>query len=79
MKCLVIIGNGFDVAHKLPTRYSEFMDYVWTADREFYESLTKYIFEDDLWHDFEEALGTFEDSELRSMSNAAYLNCCSAN
>lgn len=28
MKKLFIIGNGFDVAHKLPTRYSDFQDYL---------------------------------------------------
>lgn len=74
MKSLVITGNGFDVAHNLPTRYSNFMDYVWTIDREFYEKLIKYIFEDDLWNDFENALGFLEDGELKAMSDAAYLN-----
>ncbi len=28
MKKLFIIGNGFDVSHKLPTRYSDFQDYL---------------------------------------------------
>lgn len=28
MKKLFIIGNGFDVAHKLPTKYSDFQDYL---------------------------------------------------
>lgn len=28
MKKLFIIGNGFDVAHKLPTKYSDFHDYL---------------------------------------------------
>ncbi|WP_419748869.1 bacteriophage abortive infection AbiH family protein [Clostridium perfringens] len=28
MKKLFIIGNGFDVAHKLPTRYSDFQEYL---------------------------------------------------
>lgn len=74
MKSLVITGNGFDVAHKLPTRYSDFMDYVWNVDREFYEQLIKYIFEDDLWNDFENALGFLEAGEIKAMSDAAYLN-----
>ncbi len=28
MKKLFIIGNGFDVAHNLPTKYSDFQDYL---------------------------------------------------
>lgn len=28
MKKLFIIGNGFDVSHKLPTKYSDFQDYL---------------------------------------------------
>ena len=28
MKKLFIIGNGFDLAHKLPTRYSDFKNYL---------------------------------------------------
>ena len=29
MKRLIIIGNGFDVAHKLPTRYCDFVTHYW--------------------------------------------------
>lgn len=28
MKRLFITGNGFDVAHGLPTKYSDFMDFL---------------------------------------------------
>jgi hypothetical protein len=24
---ILILGNGFDLAHKLPTKYSDFLDY----------------------------------------------------
>lgn len=30
MNRLVIIGNGFDLAHGLPTRYSDFIDDLWS-------------------------------------------------
>lgn len=30
MNRLVIVGNGFDLAHKLPTSYSHFIDWYWT-------------------------------------------------
>lgn len=29
MNRLVLIGNGFDIAHKLPTRYQDFIDWYW--------------------------------------------------
>ncbi len=34
MNRLVIIGNGFDIAHGLPTRYSDFIDDFWKNFRE---------------------------------------------
>lgn len=74
MRNLIILGNGFDLAHGLQTKYSDFRDYIWNNNREFYEQLTKYIFEDDLWNDFENALGSFDDGEIKEMSKAAYLN-----
>lgn len=58
----------------LQTKYSDFRDYIWNNNREFYEQLTKYIFEEDLWNDFENALGSFDDGEIKEMSEAAYLN-----
>lgn len=29
MNRLVLIGNGFDLAHKLPTSYQDFIDWYW--------------------------------------------------
>ena len=30
---ILVIGNGFDLAHKLPTRYNDFLKYYqYTAD-----------------------------------------------
>lgn len=29
MNRLIIVGNGFDLAHKLPTSYANFVDYIW--------------------------------------------------
>ena len=71
---LIIIGTGVDLAHNLNTRYSDFMEYLWKNDKEFYDRLTKYIYDEDLWNDFETALGYFDDGELLEMCNAAYLN-----
>lgn len=74
MRDLIIIGNGFDLAHDLHTRYSDFLEFVWGNAGDFYEQITKYICEDDLWNDFENALGSFDDGGLKEMSDSAYLN-----
>ena len=31
---LVVIGNGFDIAHGLPTKYSDFMNYLLSYEKE---------------------------------------------
>jgi len=38
MNRIVIIGNGFDLAHGLDTRYSDFIDYLWERERERFSS-----------------------------------------
>lgn len=41
-KTILILGNGFDLAHSLPTRYSDFMEfchkveYIWSFSDTFY-------------------------------------------
>ncbi|MGV9002957.1 AbiH family protein [Flavobacterium sp.] len=37
MNRLIIIGNGFDLAHGLPTRYKDFIDFFWKNIRENYK------------------------------------------
>ena len=34
---LYILGNGFDVAHGLPTKYLDFENYVKSIDKELYD------------------------------------------
>ena len=70
---LYIIGNGFDLAHGLPTKYSDF--YGWLRDTHyemnnsndctFFVGIIDQIFEHtfnnvDLWSDFENALGNLD-------------------
>lgn len=51
---IIIIGNGFDIAHGLPTKYSDFADYfiriLSTLLIEFYndEEVSSHLFSDDL-------------------------------
>lgn len=91
---LVIIGNGFDLAHGLHTKYSDFMEYLCSYEKEpetiygrfvrldsisprdqekhrFYEAISKYIPEQDLWSSFEEAL-SFLDYEQIQEDNSCY-------
>ncbi len=53
MNRLVIIGNGFDLAHGLPTSYSNFIDFYWSnllahfkTDLEFSDELVEIKFRD---------------------------------
>ena len=69
MNTLVIIGNGFDLAHELPTKYSDFKNYLEnniknSGYKDFYESLNTYIDNEILWNSFEEALGNLDEDKL---------------
>lgn len=49
MNRLIIIGNGFDLAHDLKTRYSDFIDFLWKKEADcFYDNLDKSYYESDL-------------------------------
>ena len=95
MNRLVIIGNGFDIAHGLPTKYSNFMKYLCSYEKEqevifdryvrldsvslqdqerhcFYDAISKYIPEQDLWSSFEDALSILDDKQLQD-DNFCYL------
>jgi hypothetical protein len=95
MSKLIITGNGFDLAHGLPTKYSDFMNYLLAYEKEpevimgrfallrsiseedqnrhrFYEKLSKFIPEYELWNLFEDALGILDAEEVKE-SNSSYL------
>ena len=68
MKILYIIGNGFDIHHKLDTRYQSFANYLAENNSEVYDLLLNYYGLPDitnpeltdeeyaLWSRFEQAL-----------------------
>jgi hypothetical protein len=72
MKTLYIIGNGFDIYHRLDTRYQSFANYLEKNNNEVYELLIKYyglpdiksptLTDDEyaLWSRFEEALADLD-------------------
>ena len=59
MRKLYIIGNGFDISHHLPTKYINFKDYLKGHNLELFSILNsnEIYSEDELWTDFESALG----------------------
>jgi hypothetical protein len=65
MKRLIVVGNGFDLSHNLPTQYCNFKCYVKKSDENLYNALCQYIDEDLLWSEFEYALGTIDIDSLR--------------
>ncbi len=52
---LYIIGNGFDLAHGVPSSYYNFRDSMGKRN-ELRETLETYLRADDIWADFEQAL-----------------------
>lgn len=72
MRRLIIIGNGFDGAHNLPTSYYNFKEFVKRRDYHFYESISRYISEDYLWSTFEKALGKLDETRIQE-DNSSYL------
>lgn len=64
---LYIIGNGFDLKHNIPSRYSDFAKFVKGIDLELYQRMERFypnLSIDGLWSNFEEALGMPDYKEL---------------
>lgn len=56
---LFVIGNGFDISHNIPCRYSDFYDYLNENRGDILEIMEKFYSIDsdsDLWSDFEKSL-----------------------
>lgn len=68
MSKLYIIGNGFDLKHDLPSRYSDFAIFCKTNHWELFEQINMLfpkISTDGLWSNFERGLGEVDESKLR--------------
>ena len=58
---LYVIGNGFDIRHDIPSRYSDFA--IWLLRHHSMDALSlSYMFDEEnkLWSNFEEALGCYD-------------------
>lgn len=69
MKTLYIIGNGFDLAHELPTRYGDFHEWldehrdIHSQAYEFIDSIDGLTNGVEFWNEFEKALGAIDGEE----------------
>ena len=57
-KKIVIIGNGFDIGHELPTKYLDLMFYIYDNDITFLKNLNEILFQS-----FEKISGILYDDE----------------
>ncbi len=69
---LYIIGNGFDLEHGLPARYSDFASFCKTNAPNLFELINKTfpnITTDSLWSNFEEGLGVPNPQKMKEFYN----------
>lgn len=71
-KRLVVVGNGFDIAHGLPTSYKHFVKQLKQEQQGFFDIICRYIPEDALWASFEQALSQIDVDQLHD-NNSCYL------
>lgn len=75
MSKLYIIGNGFDLKHGLPSRYSDFARFCEITNWKLYEQINilfPNITKDSLWSNFEEGLGSVDTDKLYSLFYKSY-------
>ena len=62
---LIIVGNGFDVNHGIPSSYAHFKTWLSNTDKELYDFLERYIdVAGDWWNDFERILSEIDVPKL---------------
>ncbi|PHV09724.1 bacteriophage abortive infection AbiH family protein [Chitinimonas sp. BJB300] len=53
---LYIIGNGFDLWHRIPSSYKQFKEYVRSCDERMFDAVDRYLRAGEDWSDLESAL-----------------------
>jgi hypothetical protein len=62
---LVIIGNGFDLAHGLDTKYSDFFEKLIVPKyRDHFDKICKFLPKKEMFHSLETALAKFNDEKF---------------
>lgn len=70
---LYILGNGFDLWHGIPSKYSDFRTYVEANDSDLFREMENYIPIDDWWSNLEASLADIDVDHLVE-SNQIYLS-----
>lgn len=69
-KQLFIIGNGFDLHHKIASRYSDFASYLKGKDRAVFDIAEEYVVpERDLWSYLEERLAEVDVDQIEEYAS----------
>ena len=63
-EALYILGNGFDLAHGIKSKYTDFRDFISSNHLELYKGLQEFFDEDYLWSNFEAALYAIDLNEI---------------
>ncbi|MGE8374592.1 MAG: bacteriophage abortive infection AbiH family protein [Diaphorobacter nitroreducens] len=63
-KCLYVIGNGFDLWHDIPSKFSDFKSYVSKNAPEVFEEVETYLPAGDEWNQLEQALAEMDVDAL---------------
>lgn len=72
MTRLIIIGNGFDIAHELPTTFPDFRKFMKIHDESFVDKIDKYIVYGTEWNRIEKDLEDVDVENFRE-KNYTYL------
>ena len=64
LESLYIIGNGFDIHHGIPSRYSDFKEYLSNVDNDLHDLVEEYIPAQEDWSDLEAALAEIDIDDV---------------
>lgn len=65
-KTLYVIGNGFDLNHRMPTRYGHFKAYMKANDHDVYDWMEDYVPAGEFWAELESALAYLDTDHIVS-------------
>lgn len=61
---LFVIGNGFDLHHRIPSSYGHFRAFIEAQDRHVFNAVEKYLRPSDAWADMEAAFAGLDPDEI---------------
>lgn len=66
-KRLIVLGNGFDIAHNLKTTFSDFREFMVKTDKLFVNKIEEYTKVDQEWNKLEDSLSHLEAEDFREV------------